>query len=99
MGVFFYKIIAQTFFYVKSFCYISIVIIRAMKAVLKNESALTILAVAILLILGCIVIPLLITLGCKFLLWIFTDPIQALTIIGAFTGGMILNEVLTKLEK
>jgi hypothetical protein len=65
-----------------------------MKAILKNETALTILATVAILAVGCVVLPLVVTLGCKALLFIFEKPLMALTATSAFLIGMFVNEKL-----
>jgi len=64
----------------------------------KNELLSTIIAVLLILTIGCIVFPLLISLACKALLFMMNDPVTSLMIIGAFLIGMFFNEFADKFD-
>lgn len=66
-----------------------------MKAILKNENVLVLLATVAVLAVGCFVLPMLVALGCKALLFIFDKPMTALAISLAFLIGMFVNEKLS----
>jgi len=66
-----------------------------MKAILKNENVLVLLATLAIFAVGCFVLPMLVALGCKALLFIFEQPKLALCVSGAFLIGMFVNEKLS----
>lgn len=70
-----------------------------MKAILKNENVLVLLVTLAVLVAGIFVMPLLVALGCKVLLFIFDQPMKALMISGSFTIGMFVNELLNRYGK
>ena len=65
-----------------------------MKNVIKNESVMVALGVLAILLVGVFVLPLLVALACKVLMIIFTKPVMALAVTGAFLIGMFVNEKL-----
>ena len=79
--------------------YISSIKLENMKAILKNENLLVLLATLAILAVGIFVMPMLVALGCKLLLFIFEQPMKALMISGSFTIGMIINELLNRYGK
>jgi hypothetical protein len=81
--------------HVKYLLYISSIKLENMKAILKNEYLVVVLATLAILAIGCVVFPLLVTLFCKGLMFIFTKPMTALAVSGAFLLGMFVNEKLS----
>ena len=65
-----------------------------MKAILKNQNLIVILATLVMVAVGCFVLPMLVALACKALLFIFDEPATALAISVAFLVGMFVNEKL-----
>ena len=76
--------------------YISSVIIKTkqMKTILKNENLLVLLATVAVIAGGVFLIPMLVAVACKALLFIFTKPLTAGAIAVAFLVGMFVNEKL-----
>jgi hypothetical protein len=64
-----------------------------MKALLKNDTFLVLVATLAVLTLGVIVLPLVVALGCKALLFIFNKPLMALAISGAFLAGIFVGQL------
>ena len=64
-----------------------------MKALLKNENLIVLVATLAVLTLGVIVLPLVVALGCKALLFIFNKPLMALAISGAFLLGILVGSL------
>lgn len=64
-----------------------------MKALLKNENLMVLVATLAVLTLGVIVLPLVVALGCKALLFIFNKPLMALAISSAFLAGIFVGQL------
>ena len=64
-----------------------------MKALLKNDNFLVIAATLLMLTVGIVVLPLVVALGCKALLFIFNKPLMALAISGAFLLGILVGSL------
>lgn len=62
-----------------------------MKALLKNDTFLVLAATLLMLTVGIVVLPLVVALGCKALMLIFTKPLTALAISGAFLVGIFVG--------
>lgn len=70
-----------------------------MTKLFKNPNIFTAVALVTVFTVGCIVLPLAINLFFKGLLFIITEPVTALIYSSLFLGGMITNELLTKIDK
>lgn len=70
-----------------------------MTKLFKNENLFTVVALLTVFVVGCFVLPILINLFFKGLLFIFTEPVTALIYSSLFLGGMLANEILGKLDK
>lgn len=64
-----------------------------MKALLKNDNFLTLVATVAILTAGVVVLPLLVALGCKVLMLIFTKPVMALVVSSAFLTGVFVGQL------
>jgi len=70
------------------------------KTLVKNNEGIAIIAFVIsFFAIAGFVVPLLIMLACKGLLYMLNEPIISIAVIGAFILGMLFNELAGRLDR